>query len=291
MKKLFRDLRRRYLPRKLKWSIIDLLSIFRRIKTTDRVLPDFLIIGAQKSGTTFLFSALLKSDHMLGPFLKEAHYFDTNYRKGETWYRSLFPSRKDLQARQKPDGSKRITGEASPFYLYYPYAAERAYTLSSNLKIIAVLRDPAERAISHYYHSRAWGYESLPIDEAFAAEESRLAPDKERMAKDPEYIGRSFSNHSYVDRGHYARQLKNWEKHFSREQMLILDSRKLFGDTQETLDNVCAFLEIPSFEYAGGASRNTTSGKADANDALRQKIRSEFKAGNDELFEYTGIRF
>jgi hypothetical protein len=287
----FRDLRRRYLPRKFKWQIVDLLSTFRRIKTTDRVLPDFLIVGAQKSGTTFLFSALLKSGHVLGPALKEVHYFDINYRKGENWYRSLFPSRKEIQERKKQTDSRTISGEASPFYLYYPYAAERAHALLPNLKIIAVLRDPLERAISHYYHSSAWGVESLSIDEAFAAEESRLAPDKERMANDPEYIGQSFSNHSYVDRGHYTRQLKTWEKHFSREQMLILDSRKLFGDTQGSLDKVCAFLEIPPFEYVGGASRNTTSGKADASDALRQKILSKFETSNDELFEYTGIRF
>lgn len=291
MKIRFRDLRRRYLPRKLKWHIVDLLSLVRHIKTMDRTLPDFLIIGAQKSGTTFLFSALLNSEHVLSPALKEVQYFSVNYAKGENWYRSLFPGRKEILELEKQNGTGVRTGEASPFYLYYPYAAERAHALLPNLKIIAVLRDPVDRAISHYYHSKAWGFESLPIDEAFAAEASRLAPDKERMGRDAEYIGQSFSNHSYVDRGHYARQLKVWEKYFSREQMLILDSRKLFGDTQETLNTVCEFLAIPSFEYAGGASRNTTSGKEEASDALRQRILSGLQASMDELYEYTGIRF
>ena len=291
MRQGYINFRRRLLPRKLKWRILDIFSFWRRIKNRDRAKPDFLIVGAQKSGTTFLLSALSESDNLLPSALKEIHYFDINYKKGEDWYCSFFPSRNAMIARQKKVSAKVITGEASPFYMYYPYAAKRAHTFSPGLKIIAVLRDPVERAISHYYHSKAWGFESLSIDEAFAAEESRLARDKERMLNDREYLGLSFGNHSYVDRGHYARQLKQWEKYFSREQMLILDSRALFKDTQKVLNEVCAFLDIPSFAHADGASKNITSGKEDVNDALRDKLSAQFVTSNDELFEYTGIRF
>lgn len=291
MRQSYRNFRRRYLPRKLKWKILDGYSLWRRIRSRDRANPDFVIVGAQKSGTTFLQSALSQSENVLPSAIKEVHYFDVNYSKGDDWYRSFFPSRREMDARHEQLGSKVITGEASPFYMYYPYAAARAHAFSPELRIIAVLRDPLERAISHYYHSKAWGFEPLPIEEAFAAEEARLVPERQRITADPNYLGRSFSNHSYVDRGHYARQLKEWEKYFPREQMLILDSRALFSDTQTVINRACEFLNIPAFIYEGGGSKNTTSGKKNVSQELRDQLAAKFAASNDELFDYTGIRF
>ena len=255
------------------------------------MLPDFLVIGAQKSGTTFLMSALEQSANMIPPALKELHYFDVNFAKGERWYRGLFPTSSEIVARESRIGSKVVTGEASPFYMYYPHAAARAKRSVPSAGIIAVLRDPVERAISHYYHSKAWGFETLELEAAFAAEETRLAPEKERVAEDPNYVSRPLGNYSYVDRGHYVRQLRAWERQFGREQMLILDSRRLFANPQESLSDVCNFLGIPDFRYVGGASKNITSGKELVSDAFREQLRQLFRESNDELFEYAGIRF
>jgi len=286
-----RDLRRRYLPRRLKWLMVDAISLARRMRSRDRVLPDFLIIGAQKSGTTFLMSALAQSPCVVPPALKEVHYFDANYRKGERWYRGLLPTRREMASVETATGSRGVTGEASPFYMYYPHAAVRAQALMPSLKIIAVLRDPTARAISHYYHSRAWGYETLPIEAAFAAEAERLAPEKERTLNDPDYASRALGNWSYLDRGHYVRQLRPWEHLFGRDNMLILDSRQLFSDPQATLARTCRFLGVPEFDYRGGASQNTTSGKGNISPELREKIDRQFQASNDELADYAGIRF
>lgn len=271
--------------------MVDAASWLRVMRCAERVVPDFLIIGAQKSGTTFLMSALEQSRNFLMPALKEIHYFDINFRKSELWYRGLLPRQVDMSGRARELGSRTITGEASPYYMYYPHAAGRAHSIVPNAKIIAILRDPVERAISHYYHSKAWGFETLSIDEAFDAEESRLAPEKQRVASDPNYTSRTMGNFSYVDRGHYVGQLKNWEQYFTRNRMLILDSRSLFTAPQATLQDVCRFLEIPNFEYVGGANRNVTSGKVEVSDEFRQGLRNRFKDSNDELFEYTGIRF
>jgi hypothetical protein len=291
MSRWFRDLRRRYFPRKLKWLAVDLYSLARRMQARDRVLPNFLIIGAQKSGTTYLMSALCQSPCILPPALKEVHYFDTNFRKGERWYRGLLPSRREMSVSEASTGVPAITGEASPFYMYYPHAAARAHALSPELKIIAVLRDPTDRAISHYYHSRAWGFETLPIEEAFAAEADRLAPEKERTLRDPDYASKALGTWSYLDRGHYVRQLKTWERLFGRDNMLILDSRRLFAEPQATLAQTCRFLDVPEFDYQGGASKNITSGKAGISQELRQQIERQFQASNDELAAYAGIRF
>lgn len=291
MKAWFRDIRRRYLPRRLKWLVVDLLSRSRRLRAKDRVLPDFLIIGAQKSGTTYLMSALSQSPNVVPPALKELHYFDINFRKGEGWYRGLLPSRREMSASEASSAFPAITGEASPYYMYYPHAASRAHALAPGLKIIAVLRDPTDRAISHYYHSRAWGFETLPIAEAIAAEADRLAPEKERVMREPAYLSRALGAFSYVDRGHYVRQLKTWEKLFGRENLLILDSRRLFAEPRDTLAEVCRFLGIPVFDYSGGASKNMTSGKSGISPELRAEIDRQFAASNDELAEYAGIRF
>jgi len=291
VKARLRDFRRRYLPRKLKWLAVDLLSLSRRVKASDRVLPDFLIIGAQKSGTTFLMSALSQSPCILPPALKEVHYFDTNFRKGERWYRGLLPSRREMSDSETSTGVPAVTGEASPFYMYYPHAATRAHALAPDLKIIAVLRDPTDRAISHYYHSRAWGFETLPIEDAFAAEADRLAPEKEKVLRNPDFVSKPLGDHSYLDRGHYVKQLKVWEQLFGRDNMLVLDSRQLFADPQTTLAQTCHFLGVPEFDYRGGARKNITSGKAGISPALREKIDRHFETSNDELAEYAGIRF
>ncbi len=194
-------------------------------------------------------------------------------------------------ARRKRVGSRVITGEATPFYLYYPYAAKRAYEFSPDIKVITVLRDPVERAISHHYHSRTWGVEDLSIEAAFAAEQSRLVAEKARVARDPSYPATNLGNYSYVDRGYYVRQLRVWDRYFPRDRMLILDRGNLFDDTQSILDEVCGFLGIPAFAYCGGANKNITSSKAEVDDALREKIRQQFEAGNEELCDYAGIRF
>ena len=291
MKARLRDIRRRYLPRRVKWLAVDLLSQSRRLRAPDRALPDFLIIGAQKSGTTFLMSALNQSPCILPPALKEVHYFDTNFRKGERWYRGLLPSRREMADSEAATGVPAITGEASPFYMYYPHAATRAHELVPHAKIIAVLRDPTDRAISHYYHSRAWGFETLPIEQAFAAEADRLTPEKERVLREPGYISKVLGDFSYLDRGHYVRQLKPWEQLFGRDNLLVLDSRRLFADPQATLAQTCRFLGVPEFAYRGGASKNITSGKGGIDAELRREIDRQFKASNDELADYAGIRF
>ena len=96
-----------------------------------RTLPDFLIIGAQKSGTTFLYQLLVQHPHVKPAFVKEVHYFDLEYRKGVNWYRSHFP----LQMR---NSREYITGEASPYYLFHPHAPRRASAVVPDAKLVVL---------------------------------------------------------------------------------------------------------------------------------------------------------
>ena len=119
--------------------------LWRSATAPVRTLPDFLIIGAQKCGTSFLYRFLVKHPHVKSAFVKEVHYFDLNFAKGNNWYRSNFP----LQVRNT---RTYITGEASPYYLFHPHAARRASMVVPDAKLLILLRNPVDRAHSHYQH-------------------------------------------------------------------------------------------------------------------------------------------
>src|SRR5947209_1159841 len=140
-----------------------------------RALPDFLIIGAQKAGTTSLYRYLAAHPDIVASTRKEVHFFDINFWRGEWWYRSLFPLRRRLQRRPPLRNRPAITGEASPYYLFHPFAPERAAQLLPDAKLIVLLRDPVERAWSHYRHEVANGRETMTFPDALAAEPARLA--------------------------------------------------------------------------------------------------------------------
>ena len=139
-----------------------------------RALPDFVILGAQKAGTTSLYAYLCAHPDVRAAARKEVHYFDLNYARGATWYRSMFPLAAGL-ARERRGGRRVLVGEASPYYLFYPLAAERAGAVVPSAQLIVLLRDPVERAWSHYRHEVKAGREPLEFEAALAAEPTRLA--------------------------------------------------------------------------------------------------------------------
>ena len=197
-----------------------------------RPLPDFLILGAQKSGTTALYAYLRRHPEITGPAWKEVSYFDRHYRRGPAWYRGNFPLR----------AHGAIVGEASPSYLFHPLAPERAAALLPNALLIALVRDPADRAHSHYHHEVALGREELPFEEALEREEERLAGELERMHDDPGYFSHAWWNHTYLARGRYAEQLARWLDHFPRERLLVLSNEELAERPAETYARVLEFL-------------------------------------------------
>ncbi len=197
-----------------------------------RPLPDFLILGAQKSGTTALYAYLRRHPEITGPAWKEVSYFDRHYRRGPAWYRGNFPLR----------AHGAIVGEASPSYLFHPLAPGRAAALLPNALLIALVRDPADRAHSHYHHEVALGREELPFEEALEREEERLAGELDRMHDDSGYFSHAWWNHTYLARGRYADQLARWLDHFPRERLLVLSNEELAERPVETYARVLAFL-------------------------------------------------
>jgi hypothetical protein len=220
---------------------------FGRATSRFRPLPDFLVIGAQKAGTTALYAYLRWHPSITGPSWKEVSYFDRHYARGAAWYRGNFPLTWSQRSRRRtrPD---RIVGEASPSYLFHPLAAERVKALVPEARLVVLLRDPVDRALSHYQHELALGRETLPFEEAIAQEEARTHGEVERMLADPAYFSRAWWDFTYLERGRYAEQLERWLAAFPREQLLVLASDELANRPADTYKRVLDFLGAPPHE-------------------------------------------
>src|SRR5437016_5579333 len=174
--------------------------------------PHFIIIGAQRCGTTSLFEYLARHPSFSLPSQKELHFFDYQYHNGADWYRKQFPLLL----------GGVITGEASPYYLLHPHVPRRIRDWNPDVKLIVLLRNPVDRAYSHYYHEVRLEAEPLDFEAALDVEAERMEGQVERMRADPYYYSYNHQHFSYVSRGIYIHQLESWMTSvFSREQVLI----------------------------------------------------------------------
>jgi hypothetical protein len=261
--------------------------IYRLGTAPMRTLPDFLIIGAQKCGTTFLYRLLVQHPRFKPAFRKEVHYFDLNFRKGDNWYRSNFP----LKVRKD---RRYTTGEASPYYLFHPHAAKRARATLPEAKLIVLLRNPVDRAYSHYQHQvmrvKGEGHEVHTFDEAIEIEQRILPGEIEKMLQDEHYTSPIHRHYSYLSRGIYVDQILAWSRFFDKTQMLVLKSEDLFGDSVETLTRILDFLDAPRWlpETYSIPNKRDYMG---VSPATRQRLDDYFRPHNRRLYEYLGTDF
>jgi hypothetical protein len=244
-------------------------------------LPDFIIIGTQKGGTTSLYAALVGHPGVVPALRKELHYFD-HARRSLLPYRANFP----LNTEGRP-----LSGEATPYYLFHPLAPGRVRAAVPGAKLIVLLRDPAERAYSQYTHEAKLGFEKLPFEEALAAEEGRLAGEEERIRRDPAYKSYAHQHHSYLARGVYVDQLLAWRRLFPAEQVLVLSSEALFEDPTATLDKVLRFLGLRGSGALAFPERNKGSYAAPLSPERRERLRGYYRPHNERLYEYLGRDF
>jgi Sulfotransferase domain len=226
------------IPEPARAVLRNVVWAYGRATAAARPLPDFLILGAQKAGTTALYAYLRRHPGVGGPSWKEVSYFDRHYARGADWYRGNFPNR--LRTRGK------LVGEASPSYLFHPLAPERVRALVPEARLIALVRNPVDRALSHYNHERALGREPLPFEAALAAEEERLRGEEERLLAEPRYFSRAWWSHTYKARGRYAEQLERWLAVFPREQLLVVPSEELLEQPEAAHARVLAFVGAPA---------------------------------------------
>ncbi len=256
-----------------------------------RLLPDYLIIGAQRAGTTSLHRYLL-GHPAVGNLLhtKGVHYFDTNYGKGLAWYRSHFPTVWSRDWRWRRHGMRLVVGEASPYYLFHPHVPGRVASVLPEAKLICLLRDPVVRAWSHYQHECARGFEELSFEQAIEREPQRLAAETERLLAEPLYNSFEHQHHAYLARGVYVDQLKAWHAVVPPERLLVLASEELFRDPAATFARVLDFLGLPAFTPEVFAAHNARSYDR-LDPRLRTRLAEHFAAPNRALAAYLGTDF
>ena len=245
-------------------------------------LPDFIIIGAQKSGTTSLYNFVIKHPAIALVTKKELHYFSVHYARGELWYRSNFPTNLSRYIFYKKTNQKLHSGEASPLYLFYPMVPGRMKEALPDVKLIVILRNPSDRAYSHYHHSLRKNMEPMSFEKAVELEEERCAGEREQLIQDPNFIPKHYRAHSYLARGVYADQLENWFKYYDRKQFLILATEDFRKNSQRTLDQVFDFLGVSPFRIENLRDLNVGNYKAMSEDT-RKLLIEYFKPHNERL--------
>ncbi|HET7579657.1 MAG TPA: sulfotransferase domain-containing protein [Bacillales bacterium] len=217
-------------------------------------LPDFIIMGEMKCGTTALYRYITEHPKVKPAKRKELAFFNAHYDKGIDWYKSQFP-----------DCKRCMTGEATG-YLKFPDVAPRVYDAVPNVKLILILRNPVDRAYSHYHMHLRKGKISIPFEEAIQ--------------------GKS----TYLDKGNYAWKLKKWMKVFPMEQFHIVQSEKLHERPQETMDDIFKFLGLPSYQL--NVYEHHNSGDYFKMDPKTRKILvNYYQPYNEELYQFLGTNF
>jgi hypothetical protein len=248
-----------------------------------RVLPNYLIIGVQKGGTTMVDHYLRKHPDVLGGLKKEISYFDLNYQRGLAWYRSHFPKKSKM-------GPGMVTGEASPYYIFFPLSPQRVHQQLPGVKIIIILRNPIDRAYSHYHHSCRQGRETRSFEDAFHGEQEMISNEEEKILADPNTPLYNHRHFSYFSRGLYFRQLERWLALFDRDQFLILNSDQLFNNSEETYHQVTRFLNISDWTPVNFGKKNPGSYQP-MKAETRQYLANYYHQPNQRLYEMLGADF
>ncbi|OCR00877.1 sulfotransferase [Oscillatoriales cyanobacterium USR001] len=236
--------------------------------------PDFIIIGSQRCGTTSLYSYLSQHPQILSPIKKEVDFWSWHFNRGINWYLSHFPP--------IPEGQHFITGEASPSYLDFGDTPSRIFSVFPHIKLIVLLRNPVDRAISQYHRWVSLNWEHRSFEEAINDELERLKTNPDNI------IGEEPGN--YLSRGRYVDFIKKWLEFFPREQLLILRSEDFYGDPAAVMKQVLEFLGLPEYYLPEYANFNPGF-YPPLSESMRSWMSDYFRPYNQELEDFLGIRF
>lgn len=258
-------------------------DLVRSATASTRLLPDFLIIGAMKCGTSSLFRYLEAHPNVAVSRPKEVHYFDDHYDRGLGWYRTHFPSRFSKAGREAIR-----CGEASPYYLFCEGTPDRVKSDLSDVRLIVMLRDPIKRAYSHYHHVKGNGHEARPFAEAVEAEIAHIESGGAtplHPTHPPEHAARRLQ---FLARGVYHDQLVRWFDRFDRSRFLVLRSEDMFADTPAVYAQTLRFLDLPECDSVEFARRNPGSYTDPIDPDTRQRLRVFYEPHNRRLADLLG---
>lgn len=287
---------RRVLPARTASRWMDRLAVagfylFRIPTAPLRVLPDVVLIGTSKSGTSSLAAYLAQHADFHAPYYKEPHYFTLRARWPFFLYRAFFPaalSRWYARAKGRPF----LTGDFTPSHYLCPHLPARLRRELPEARLLVLLRDPVERAFSHYRSHVAMGLEKRSFAEACQGEPACFDKERARMAADPHYYSRPLHDAGYVTRGLYVDYLRPWFESFPREQILVLGFEDLVRDPEGVVSQVCDFLGIERLRLPEWKVYNRSGAtKIEMAAEVREHLRELYAGPNEELFALLGKRF
>ena len=256
-----------------------------RLMGRGHLLPDFIIIGAARSGTTHLLGQLNAHPNVLeGP--RETHFFDTHrHTYGLSWYRLRFPADKARRQAYAQGLRPVLTGESSPSYLSHPNAPARVARGVPEARLLVLLRDPAARAASHW----AWCLRQCGEIRSFreAVEAEIGTPGDRNGIRIP--AGKGVTDPLVVRRGIYQPQLERWLTHVPRERILVIQSERWFRDPPAVMSEVCDFLGLPRQDRLPRVMRNRNKPHEPVDPDVLARLREFYRPYNESLAEYLGM--
>jgi len=273
--------------------------LFRKITSPLRILPDFIIFGVGRCGTTSLYNYLTEHPNVGSAQVKEIFFFDYHFHKGVGWYQKHFPL---------PRYYKRfMTGDATPSYIHHPLAPHRIKELLPQVKLIVLLRNPIDRAYSHYCQTMNGKLNpQFPFEIVVRyqiTERNFFA--REKILGDEQYFRQVYYPTAYLSKSVYLENLKRWFQVFPKEQILVLKNEEMSADPQKIFQKTIEFLELPRWElkeykkynYQGshfGQAFSSVKPKLPYGKMaplVREQLIEYFRPYNQQLYEFLGIDF
>jgi Sulfotransferase domain len=256
-----------------------------------RVLPDYVLIGAAKCGTTSLYAWLSEHPFVHRPRRKEIDYFTFHYYRGPDWYRHHFPFASDRQAFAAEHGRPFITGEASPNYMLHEQVPQRMAKLMPDVKLLVALRNPVDRAYSQFHMRRRTDQEPLEsFAEALEAEDPGFATHGGGASVNLGWASAANGWRTYLSRGLYAEQLERWFAHFPREQFHIVELGELAAEPHRVLGELYQFLGLIP-EASGDLEARFTAKYESMPADTRARLAEYYRPHNQRLYELLGREF
>ena len=252
-----------------------------------RVLPDFIIIGSMKCGTTSLYYDICEHPCVSPAAYDEIGFFDSNFHLGLNWYRSMFPTKRRIEDIRRKEGVA-ITGEDTPFYFWNPVAAKRIQKLLPNIKLITILRNPIDRAYSEYQDVVS-SESNSPSFETFIENEINTRRKDSSLITEENFEIFNQKN-SYLLKGIYVDQLKIWAGLFPKEQIFTLSTENLNSEPITALESVFQYLNLPDYKIKN-IQHQKQKKYVPMNSQTRKILIEFFKPHNERLFKFIGKKF
>jgi len=274
------------------WHTILKENAYRGITASLRTLPDFIIIGGQKCGTTTLYDYLIQHPSVISAARKEVHFFDNDYHyaMGLKRYRVQFPTNSYKNKIKKRYNNQGITGEASPNYLSHPLVPKRIFESIPLVKLIVILRNPVDRAYSEYHMNRRKNWENNSFEEAIAYEQKTLNGKYENGKWDMKYRTYNDKRWPYLIRGIYVEHFRRWLDVFRKTQLFILNTEDFKKNYSKTMKSCFQFLGVSDYKVKEMDEKNVGE-YIPMKLETREFLIDYFKPHNERLYKFLNMKF